>query len=143
MNNNKKSEKQLANEKSNKIMEGIAIWASFYRHNPQRFAKDYLNINLKVFQKILLYAMMLNNYFMYIAARGQGKQQIYSISIQLPCIKNTKEKKRSKCNNVYVSSIYINGKRIFSRHKNVEDAILARKEAEIEKINILNCPLNQ
>lgn len=69
--NNKKSEKQLANEKSNRIMEGIAIWASFYRNNPQRFAKDYLNINLKSFQKILLYAMMLNNYFMYIAARGQ------------------------------------------------------------------------
>ena len=70
--NNKKSEKQIANEKSKRIMEGIAIWASFYRYNPQRFVKDYLNINLKLFQKILLYAMMLNNYFMYIAARGQG-----------------------------------------------------------------------
>lgn len=77
----KKSEKQIANEKSNRIMEGIAIWASFYRCNPQRFAKDYLNVPLKLFQKILLYAMMINNYFMYIAARGQGKQKIYSISI--------------------------------------------------------------
>ena len=77
----KKSEKQIANEKSNRIMEGIAIWAAFYRCNPQRFAKDYLNVPLKLFQKILLYAMMVNNYFMYIAARGQGKQKIYSISI--------------------------------------------------------------
>jgi hypothetical protein len=29
---NKKSERQLANEKSEKIMNGIAYWASFYRH---------------------------------------------------------------------------------------------------------------
>ena len=72
--NAKKSDKQLANEKSERIMQGVAYWASFYRHqhNPQKFVKDYLNINLKLFQKILLYAMMYNNYFMYLAARGQG-----------------------------------------------------------------------
>ncbi len=28
----KKSEKQLANEKSERIMNGVAYWASFYRH---------------------------------------------------------------------------------------------------------------
>lgn len=66
-----KSEKEIANEKSRRIMEGIAAWAGFYRYNPQRFVKDYLNVNLKLFQKILLYAMMFNYYFMYIAARGR------------------------------------------------------------------------
>lgn len=30
--NNKKSEKQLANEKSKRILNGIAYWASFYRY---------------------------------------------------------------------------------------------------------------
>lgn len=30
--NNKKSEKQLANEKSERIMNGVAYWASFYRY---------------------------------------------------------------------------------------------------------------
>lgn len=30
--NHKKSEKQLANEKSERIMNGIAYWASFYRY---------------------------------------------------------------------------------------------------------------
>ena len=69
---NKKSEKELANEKSERIMNGSAYWCGFYRNNPHRFVKDYLNINLKLFQKILLYMMMVNNYFMYIAARGQG-----------------------------------------------------------------------
>lgn len=29
---NKKSEKQLANEKSERIMNGVAYWANFYRH---------------------------------------------------------------------------------------------------------------
>ena len=30
--NNKKSDKQLANEKSERILSGVAYWASFYRH---------------------------------------------------------------------------------------------------------------
>ena len=54
----KKSDKQLANEKSQRIMEGIAAWCGFYRCNPHRFAKDYLNVNLKLFQKILLFMMI-------------------------------------------------------------------------------------
>jgi hypothetical protein len=67
----KKSEKEIANEKSKRIMDGVAAWAGFYRCNPHRFVNDYLNIKLKLFQKILLYAMMHNNFFMYLAARGQ------------------------------------------------------------------------
>lgn len=66
----KLSAKEVAQEKSDRIMNGISVWTAFYRYNPHRFAKDFLNINLKLFQKILLYAMMTNNYFMYIAARG-------------------------------------------------------------------------
>ena len=30
--NAKKSEKQLANEKSERIMNGVAYWAAFYRY---------------------------------------------------------------------------------------------------------------
>lgn len=82
----KKSVKELANEKSDRILEGVAIWAAFYRCNPQRFVKDYLNINLKLFQKILLFAMMHNNYFMYIAARGQGKTFLVALFCVVRCI---------------------------------------------------------
>jgi hypothetical protein len=82
----KKSEKELANEKSARILEGVAYWAAFYRHNPQRFVKEYLNINLKLFQKILLYAMMYNYYFMYIAARGQGKTWLTALFCVVRCI---------------------------------------------------------
>ena len=70
--NRKKSEKEIANEKSERIMNGIAVWAGFCRANAHRLVVDYLNIKLKLFQKILLYVMMHNNFFMYIAARGQG-----------------------------------------------------------------------
>jgi len=56
-----------------RILEGIAAWTSFYRENPHRFVKDYLNINLKPFQQILLMEMDQNNYTAYIAARGFDK----------------------------------------------------------------------
>lgn len=82
----KKSEKEIANEKSNRILLGVAIWAAFYRFNPQRFVKEYLNINLKLFQKILLYQMMHNNFFMYIAARGQGKTWLTALFCIVRCI---------------------------------------------------------
>lgn len=87
MENNKKlSDKELANRKSTRILEGVAAWCSFYRSNPQRFVKDYLNINLKRFQKILIYAMMQNNFFMYIAARGQGKTFLTALFCVVRCI---------------------------------------------------------
>lgn len=39
-----------------------------------------------------------------------------------------------KFNNTYIASISINGKRKTTRHKTIEEAIQARKEAEIEKM---------
>lgn len=51
----KKTDKEVANDKSAKIMNGVATWCSFYRANPHRFARDYLGITLKLFQIILLW----------------------------------------------------------------------------------------
>lgn len=82
----KKSEKQLANEKSKRILEGVAYWCSYYRHNPQRFVKEYLNVNLKRFQKILIYAMMHNNHFMFWASRGLGKTWLTALFCVVRCI---------------------------------------------------------
>ena len=67
---NKKNIKEIEQEKSQKIMETIAWRTGYYRANPQRFCKDILNINLKWFQAILLWAMMHFHMFMYLAARG-------------------------------------------------------------------------
>ncbi len=66
---NKQTDKEIANDKANRIMNGIATWCSYYRANPHRFCKDFLNIDLKLFQKILLFMMNYSN-FMYLASRG-------------------------------------------------------------------------
>lgn len=86
MTENKQTDKEIANNKAEQIMNGVAIWASFYRANPHRFCKDYLNINLKLFQKILIHMMNLSNYFMYIAARGAGKTFLIAIYCAVRCI---------------------------------------------------------
>lgn len=57
-------------DKRRRIMDGVDVWASFYRANPQRFAEDYLNLHLRLFQKILLFMMNISDFFCYIAARG-------------------------------------------------------------------------
>lgn len=66
----KKTFAEVQQEKSERIMEGVGYWASFYRENPQRFAAEFLNVKLKIFQKILLYMMMHMIHFMYFASRG-------------------------------------------------------------------------
>lgn len=84
------AEKQTLSEvikkKSDAIMEGVAYWASFYRKNPQRFVKEFLNINLKLFQKILIYMMMISTNFMYIASRGSGKTWLTALYCVVRCI---------------------------------------------------------
>lgn len=65
--------------KSERLMNGIALWTSYYRYFPHIFVDEYFGITLKLFQKILLYSMMHDNYFMYLAARGQGKTWLTAI----------------------------------------------------------------
>lgn len=85
-NNVKKTDKELANDKAQRIMDGVNVWCSFYRANPHRFCADYLNLNLKLFQKMLLYMMFYSNYFCYIASRGQGKSFLIAIFSVCRCI---------------------------------------------------------
>lgn len=82
----RKSEQELRNEKSERILLGVALWASFYRSNPQRFVKDYLNVQLRTFQKFLIYAMMHNNHFMFWAARSIGKTWLTALFCIVRCI---------------------------------------------------------
>lgn len=68
------------------LLDGVDIWCSFYRANPHRFAKDYMNLNLRLFQNILLMLMNISNFFCYIAARGQGKSYLLAIFCCIRCI---------------------------------------------------------
>lgn len=72
--------------KTERLREGFKVWTSFYRENPHRFAEDYLGLNLKLFQKILLYLMFHVSSFMYFAARGQGKSYLIAIFCVIRCI---------------------------------------------------------
>jgi hypothetical protein len=83
---NKKSISDLHKEKSERIMDGVGYWAAFYRKNPQRFVKEFLNIKLKLFQKILIYMMMVSTNFLYIASRGSGKTWLTSLYCVVRCI---------------------------------------------------------
>ena len=67
-------------------MEGAAYWGSFYRNNPDMFARDYLHLRLKLFQKILLVMMFWSNVFVFIAARGLGKTYLSAIYCVTRCI---------------------------------------------------------
>lgn len=82
----KKTITEVAQEKADRLMNGVAYWGSFYRSNPQRFVKDYLNINLKLFQKILIYMMMASTNLMYTASRGQGKSWLMALYCVVRCI---------------------------------------------------------
>ena len=72
--------------KENKILAGVESWAAFYRSNPHRFAEDYLNVHLRLFQKILLYMMNICHFLCYIAARGQGKSWLLAVFCCIRCI---------------------------------------------------------
>lgn len=75
-----------SSDRANKILQGVALWCSYYRSNPARFVKDYLHIDLKIFQKIIITMMMKSTVFAMIAARGIGKTFISAIYAVIRCI---------------------------------------------------------
>lgn len=66
----KKNQREIEKAKQDRIMETVAWRAGYYRANPQRFVSEVLGIQLKLFQKILIWSMMYYNFTMYLAARG-------------------------------------------------------------------------
>lgn len=78
--------KSKKSSKTEVTKEKVKLWASFYRENPHRFVFDYLGIKLKLFQIILFYMMNKSTYFMYLAARGQGKSWIIALYACVRCI---------------------------------------------------------
>lgn len=70
-----------------KILEGMAVWGSYYRENIDVFVKEYLNITyLKWYQYAVLCLMNANVIFLWIASRGMGKTFITAIFSCVRCI---------------------------------------------------------
>jgi len=73
--------------KSVNMQNQYELWIAFWRENPQRFVKDYLLIDsLKPFQEYILYQMVHNKLFMYLAARAQGKTFMTALFVVVMCI---------------------------------------------------------
>lgn len=62
-----------------RVMTGAAYWVAFWRKNPHVFAKQYLHLDLRLFQKILLIMMNYCVTFIMIGARGVGKTFLSAI----------------------------------------------------------------
>lgn len=82
----KMTDKEIQQSKTDKMMHTVIKRASYYRANPQRFVSELMNIRLKTFQKILIYAMMKYDYFYFVAARGLGKTYLVSLFAVVRCI---------------------------------------------------------
>lgn len=72
--------------RTEKIIEGVGVWTAYYRARPHKFAEDYLHLDLKLFQKILLVAMNISTIFIMIAARGIGKSFLSAVFCVIRCI---------------------------------------------------------
>ena len=81
-----KTVKEIEQDKAQKLMNTIAWYCAYYRANPNRYVSEVLGIHLKVFQKIILHAMVVYNFTMYLAARGQGKTYLTALFCVVRCI---------------------------------------------------------
>ena len=86
MASNKKTDQEIKIEKSERILEIVAERCSYYRANPQRFCEEFLGLHLKIFQKIIIWAMMHYDMFCFIAARGLGKTFLVALFGVVRCI---------------------------------------------------------
>lgn len=72
--------------KYQRVMEGAAAWGAFYRHNIHRFCKDYLHLNLHLFQVIVLMMMDWASITVFIGNRGIGKSFLSAVFCVVRCI---------------------------------------------------------
>lgn len=70
-----------------RVIEGMAVWGSYYRENIDEFVVNYLQLDfLKWFQLALLVMMNRSRTFLWIAARGMGKSFLTAIFAVVRCI---------------------------------------------------------
>lgn len=69
-----------------RTIESVDVWTAFYRANPHRFAHDFLHIDLKVFQQILIFMMNISVVFVFIATRGIGKSYLSAVFCVVRCV---------------------------------------------------------
>ena len=81
-----KKREKLSPNKRERLNEGVKIWTDFYRQNIHRFVADYLGIQLKPFQVVLLYMIEHNLRTCLITSRGLGKSWLIALYCCCRCI---------------------------------------------------------
>jgi hypothetical protein len=128
--------KNLSKNVQKNLMDGVNIWTSFWRSNPHRFCLDYLDINLKVFQQILIYAMDKTDNFCFLASRGLGKTYLTAVYCCCRCILypgtkiNISSKVKSQSNTIISEKI---------KDELMIDSVALRKEIKEIKTNSNDC----
>ena len=67
-------------------MHHVLLWNTFFRRNLHRFAKDFLGINLHIYQSIILYMMSISQLCVIIACRAAAKSLVISVYAVCVCI---------------------------------------------------------
>ena len=73
------SDEEIELAKKRKLREQYKKLTTYYRQNIHRFVTEYLGLSLYLFQKILLYEMSKNDYFMFLASRSIGKTYLVAL----------------------------------------------------------------
>lgn len=81
-----KTDAQIKEEKYKHTLSQVAKWTSYYRANPHRFAKDFMNIKLKKYQVVELKEMMDNNTIVLIGSRGIAKTFMTALFSGIRCV---------------------------------------------------------
>lgn len=69
-----------------KRYECFIQWITFFRRNLHRFAETYLQLNLHLYQKVVLYLLGISDTFCWIAARATAKSFIIAVYTCCMCI---------------------------------------------------------
>lgn len=76
--NTKPKKIKIKNQREN-LRDGVKTYTAFWRANTHRFVADYLQINLHIFQMILVYMMDKSTFFLIVASRGLGKSFLIAV----------------------------------------------------------------
>lgn len=69
-----------------RIERGVEEWTGYYRCNPHHFARDFLHLDLHIFQQILIVMMNICTVVTFIGARGIGKSFLSAVFCVIRCV---------------------------------------------------------
>ena len=83
----KKSDIEIEQAKSDRVMRVVAERGAYYRANPSRWIEDFIpSLKLRTYQKIVLWAMAHNDMSYIVASRGLSKTYMMALYCLFKCV---------------------------------------------------------